>query len=321
MRIIFMGSPQFAVPSLELLHASTHEILAVVTQPDRPSGRKLQMQPPPVKVAAERLNIPVLQPVSTRSQDFFEETKLLQPELLAVVAYGEILRPNLLDLPVHGAVNLHASLLPKYRGAAPVARAILEGEAVTGATTILMNEIMDGGPILLQQECRIGPLETAEALATKISWIGATLLRQTIDLLEANELVPHSQDLTQVSYAPKLRKEDGRVDWNHSANRLSRQVRAFNPWPGTFSFLRGMMVKFWLANPKESTTLQPPGTVVDVGKESMSIACGGETVLEILELQPENRPRFSVADFVHGHSIRAGDRFETLNESDNIQLN
>jgi len=318
MRIVFMGSPQFAVPSLEALHASHHEIIAVVTQPDRPGGRRLQTQAPLVKVAAHRLNLPVLQPSTTKSSSFYEEIRALDPELLVVVAYGEILRTNLLALPPRGAVNLHASLLPKYRGAAPIAWAILEGEEKTGATTMFMNEAMDAGPILLQEEYEILPEDTAETLGNKIAVRGAGLLKRTIALLEKNEITPTVQDSTRISYAPKLRKEDGRVDWNQSAFRLARQVRAFHPWPGTFSRIHGKMVKLWLAHAGDRISDQPPGTIVEMDKHSLSVVCGEQTALSILELQPENRPRFPVADFIHGYSIRPGDRFESLDENDKI---
>jgi len=309
MRIVFMGSPQFAVPALEAIHASQHEIVAVVTQPDRPSGRKLQTHPPPVKVAAHRFNLPVLQPATTKSADFFEQLRTLQPELLVVVAYGEILRANLLGLPPHGAVNLHASLLPKFRGAAPIAWAILQGERITGATTMLMNEGMDAGPILLQDEIQIADSDTTETLGRKISERGALLLTRTLDSLQKKELVPITQDTSQVSYAPKLKKEDGRVDWNHAALQLSRQVRAFNPWPGTFSTIRGFSVKLWTAEKSNQTTILSPGEIIEITGRSFIVACGEQSALEIFELQPESRPRMPVADFIRGYQVKTGDRF------------
>ena len=309
MRIVFMGSPQFAVPSLEALHASDHEVVAVVTQPDRPSGRKLQTQPPQIKIVAHRLNIPVLQPETTKSPVFLEELGILQPELLVVVAYGEILRKNLLSLPSRGAVNLHASLLPKYRGAAPIAWAILEGETKTGATTMFMNEGMDAGPILLQEEIEIAGSDTTETLGRKISELGATLLKRTVDLLQNNEVVPVPQDTAEITYAPKLKKEDGRVNWNHPARRISLQIRAFNPWPGTFSTINGMNVKFWMAQPSSKTTDHQPGKIIYIDKDCISVACGSNSILEVFELQPESRPRMPVADFIHGYSVKPGEQF------------
>ncbi len=306
-----MGSPQFAVPSLETLYGSTHEVVAVVTQPDRPKGRNLLAQAPPVKIAAHRIGVPVLQPVTTKSDIFLEEMRAIHPDMLVVVAYGEILRTALLNLPPLGAVNLHASLLPKYRGAAPIPWAILQGEKHTGATTMLINEVMDGGDILLQETCPILPEDTSDTLAKKIANQGAPLLKRTVDLLQRKEIAPKPQDLTQVCYAPKLRKDDGKINWNHTSSWISRQIRAFDPWPGSFSYFRDLRVKFWLAHSTEGKTTEPPGTVVAVMKQSFQIACGEGTVLEVLEIQPENRPRFPAADFIHGYSIHPQDRFQS----------
>ncbi|MCI0413904.1 methionyl-tRNA formyltransferase, partial [bacterium] len=260
-------------------------------------------------IVAHRLGIPVLQPVTTKSDIFLEEMRSFHPDLLVVVAYGEILRPTLLNLPPYGAVNLHASLLPKYRGAAPIPWAILQGESHTGATTMLINEVMDGGDILLQQECPILPADTGDTLTKKLANLGAPLLRRTADLLQRNEITPKPQDLAQVTYAPKLRKEDGRIDWTKTASWISRQFRAFDAWPGSFSYFRDLRVKFWLAHATEGETTSLPGTVIAVQKHSFQIACGEGTILEVLEIQPENRPRFPAADFIHGYSIHPQDRF------------
>jgi methionyl-tRNA formyltransferase len=311
MRIIFMGSPEFAVLALEALNKSAHDIVCVVTQPDRPKGRKLALQPSAVKVAAHRLGIPVLQPETTKNEIFLQEIQSFRPDLLAVVAYGEILRRALLDLAPVGAVNLHASLLPKYRGAAPIPWAILKGESITGATTILLNEVMDGGPILLQEECAILPTDTSETLSTRIASLGAPLLKRTIDLLEKNQIEPKHQDLQQVTYAPKLRKEDGLIDWQKTSDWIARQLRAFHPWPASYSYLREMRIKFWLAHPVPAQTDERPGTVIHVAKDSFDIACGDGTVIEVLEVQPENRSRFAAADFIHGYSIQPKDRFSS----------
>jgi methionyl-tRNA formyltransferase len=320
MRIVFMGSPQFAVPALEALHQSSHEIAAVVTQPDRPKGRKLQTQPPPVKIAAQQFHIPILQPATTKSEAFFEELRSIRPGLLVVVAYGEILRSNLLSLPQFGAVNLHASLLPKFRGAAPIPWAILSGEDRTGATTMMMNEVMDAGPILLQQEFPITPFDTAETLSRKISQTGAQLLIQTIDSIAKNEITPRPQDPSQVSFAPKLQKENGRIDWNQNADRISRQIRAFDPWPGSFTFFRKTMVKLWSARQVEGRVSEIPGTIIEVTKDVLRVACGEQSLLEVLELQMENRRRSPASDFIHGYSVLPGDRFETSLENGNINF-
>jgi methionyl-tRNA formyltransferase len=307
-----MGSPEFAVPSLEALYNSVHQVIAVVTQPDRPKGRRLLMQPPPVKIAAHKLNLPVLQPSTTKSELFLQEVNSFRPDLLVVVAYGEILRPALLDLPPRGAVNLHASLLPKYRGAAPISWAILQGEIMTGVTTMQLNEVMDGGDVLLQQECPILPTDTTETLTKRLAHLGAPLLRQTVDFMEKNEVIPHAQDLKLVTYAPKLRKQDGLIDWSKSASWIARQIRAFDPWPGTFSFFRDLAVKLWLGHVAADRTTEEPGRVIELTKQSLRVACGEGTVLEILEIQPENRPRLTAADFIHGYNIHVQDCFSSV---------
>ncbi len=306
-----MGSPPFAVPSLEALHASSHEVAAVVTQPDRPGGRHLQLQASAVKVAAHRLGLPVLQPSTTKTQQFLDEIAMFRPDVLVVVAYGEILKRVLLDLPSQGAVNLHASLLPRYRGAAPVAWAILNGEMETGATTMRISEKMDAGPILLQERCAIHSSDTTGSLTGKISTLGAPLLKETIDLLAENRITPRIQDEAQISFAPKLKKEDGWVKWNKPADWISRQIRAFDPWPGTFSNLKDMHVKFWLSRPVVMKTADLPGTIFQVQKSGILIACGDGTVLEVLELQPQNKSRLTAIDFANGYRIKPGQRFES----------
>lgn len=309
MRIIFIGSPHFAVPSLEAIHASDHEVVAVVTQPDRPVGRSLKVHSLPVKVSAQAMNIPVLQPPTTRSQDFIDQISAFGPDILVVVAYGEILRRNVLELTPAGAVNLHASLLPKYRGAAPIPWAILNGETETGCTTMQMSLEMDAGPLYLQEKCIIHPTDTTEMLSRKLSELGAPLLTLTLDLIEKNAMAPIPQDISAITYAPKLKKEDGRVDWNHPATWISRQVRAFDPWPGTFSRIANTDLKFWLAQPVQDATVEKPGTVLNVLKHAILVACGERTVLQLMEVQPESRPRMTAHEFAIGYRIKAGDSF------------
>jgi methionyl-tRNA formyltransferase len=309
MRIVFMGSPAFAVPSLRAVHASGHEITAVVTQPDRPSGRKLKIHPPAVKVTALELGLRVLQPETTRNPDFAAELAALRPDLLIVVAYGEILRKNLLDLAPRGAINLHASLLPKYRGAAPVAWAILSGETETGATTMLISERMDAGGILLQSRCPVDLEDTTETLSARISDLGAPLLNKTIDLWQANGIIPQQQDETVVTYAPKLKKQDGLIDWSKPADYISRQIRAFRPWPGSYSHLNGVLVKLQRAHSAGEVIAMEPGFIFRLTEDSILIACGGNTVLQVWELQPQNRHVLPAADFIHGYRCAAGQRF------------
>jgi methionyl-tRNA formyltransferase len=309
MRIVFLGSPEFAVPSLEALHASSHKVLAVVTQPDRPSGRKLQPKPPAVKLAAEKFGLQVLQPVTTKTPEFLQQIAGLKPDALVVVAYGEILRRNLLELAPAGAINLHASLLPKYRGAAPIPWAILHGDAESGATTIQMNEGMDAGPILLQANCPIDPSDTSETLSQKIATLGAPLLTKTLDLWERNELKPVPQDLTRITYAPKLKKEDGWVDWNKPADWIARQIRAFDPWPGTFSSVRNKIIKFWSAHPDEKRVPEPPGAIVAIHRDGLEVACGEGSVLKLVSVQVENRPRTTGYDLANGYQLQRGELF------------
>lgn len=309
MRVIFMGSPQFAVPSLEAIHSSNHEVVAVVTQPDRPVGRSLKVQPPPVKVSAHSLDIPVLQPSTTKSPEFIDQISAFGPDILVVVAYGEILRKNVLELPPAGAVNLHASLLPKYRGAAPIPSAILNGETETGCTTMQMTLEMDAGPLYLQEKCVIHPTDTTQTLSRKLSEIGAPLITLTLDLIEKNAMVPVVQDVTAVTYAPKLKKENGRVDWNRSANWIARQIRAFDPWPGTFSTISNTELKLWLAQSVEGEAQVKPGRVLNVLKHALLVACGEGTILQLLEVQPQSRPRMTAHEFAIGYRIKAGDSF------------
>jgi methionyl-tRNA formyltransferase len=315
MRIIFMGSPSFAVPSLEAIHHSSHDILAVVTQPDRPVGRKLKLQAPPVKVAAEALSIPVHQPSTTKSQEFVDQMSALKPEILVVVAYGEIVRRNVLELAPHGAVNLHASLLPKYRGAAPIPWAILNGETETGLSTMKMDLAMDAGPIYLQQTCEILPSDTTASLSERLSTLGAPLLLKTLGLIEENLIVPSEQDISAVTYAPKLKKEDGKVDWNKPAAWIARQIRAFFPWPSTFAWFENTTFKLLNAEPElEGADLRPartvmPGEVINISKSGILVAAGEQSVLRLMEVQPENRQRMTAHDFAIGHRITTGTVF------------
>ncbi|MCI0442001.1 methionyl-tRNA formyltransferase [bacterium] len=309
MRVLFMGSPQFAVPSLDAVHSSAHDVVAVVTQPDRPVGRSLKVHPPPVKVSAQALGIPVLQPPTTKSPEFIDQISAFGPDILVVVAYGEILRKNVLELPPAGAVNLHASLLPKYRGAAPIPWAIINGETETGCTTMQMTLEMDAGPLYLQEKCVIHPSDTTETLSRKLSELGAPLLTLTLDLIEKNAMVPVTQDLSAITFAPKLKKENGRVDWNRPADWISRQIRAFDPWPGTFSRIADTELKLWLAQPVEGSAAEKPGTIINVLKHAIFVACGEGTILQLLEVQPESRPRMTAHEFAIGYRIKTGDSF------------
>lgn len=236
MRIVFMGTPEFAVPSLEALLRSDDHVVGVVSQPDRPKGRGQQLVAPPVKLVAERAGIPVLQPLKIRTPEFLQALTSWQPDLIAVAAYGRILHTPILTLPPKGCVNVHGSLLPKYRGAAPIQWAVINGETETGITTMLMDEGMDTGPMLLQERLGIMKDDTAGTLAPRLAELGGRLLVETIAQLKAGTLMPKKQDDGQATMAPLLKKEDGLIDWTMSAASLANRVRGLSPWPGAYTF-------------------------------------------------------------------------------------
>ena len=307
MKIVFAGSPQFAVPTLEKLVTAGHEVCAVITQPDRPAGREQQVQPPPVKRAAMRLGLAVHQPAKIKS-----EQARARPEAVVVAGYGQILPPWLLELPRYGCINLHASLLPAYRGAAPIQWAIANGETRTGVTTMLMDPGMDTGPILLRWETDIGAEETALALADRMSVAGAELMLETLRDLEAGKLTPQPQDNARASRAPLLKKEDGRIDWNWTATQIFNRIRGFYPWPGAYTGFRGKKLQIWWAKPELASPDAPalePGQL-SVQKDELRSVCRGGSLLRLLEVQLEGRRRMSATDFVHGAQPRDGERLE-----------
>jgi methionyl-tRNA formyltransferase len=308
MRIVFLGSGAFAIPSLEALVASGHDVAAVVTQPDREKGRGRGLAPPPLKPIALRLGLPVLQPPRIRDAAAVEQLALLRPDLLVVVAYGQILPRLVIDIPPSRTVNLHASLLPRYRGAAPIQWAIARGEQATGVTTILIDEGLDTGPILLSQASPIDPDETAGELERRLALLGAPLLVDTVEGLAGGRLTPRAQEHAQATTAPLLRKADGRLDWRQPASVLARLVRAFNPWPGAQARLGSRSIRILRARPGKAAN-GAPGEVLSMGGEGLVVACGEGTCLEILEVQPENRRPMSAADFVRGARMEAGSGF------------
>lgn len=306
--IVFMGTPAFAVPSLERLAASRHRIAGVVCQPDRPAGRGQRKQAPPVKEAALRLGLPVAQPERIRGEEFLSTLREWKPDLIAVAAYGRILPPAVLQLPRLGCINVHASLLPRYRGAAPIPWAILHGEPETGVTIMQMNEGLDEGDILLQRATPIGPEETAGELGARLAVLGAELLLEAVEGLAAGGLRGTPQDHAAATFAPMIRKEDARIDWSRSAVDLARAVRAFHPWPVAFTFLGGRRVRIHRARPV-AADLSPaePGEIVEAGD---TVVVGtGKGGLQILELQFEGRRRIRAAEAVRGGLVRVGDRF------------
>ncbi|WP_224961411.1 methionyl-tRNA formyltransferase [Geomonas subterranea] len=303
LRIIFMGTPEFACPTLRTLIERGENVVAVVTQPDRPKGRGQQTLPPPVKVVAQEHGIPVLQPVKVRLPESMEEIRALQPDLIVVVAFGQILPKALLEIPKHGCINVHASLLPRYRGAAPLNWCIINGEAETGVTTMMMDVGLDTGDMLLKSATPIDPDEDTQSLHDRMSQLGAELLAQTLDRLVAGELTPEKQDDSLTCYAPMMKKEDGLIDWTRSAQDIKNQVRGMTPWPGAFSFLDDKLLKVYKVQTAAGTG--NPGEVVAAGRDGIEVACGEGSLL-IRELQLEGKKRMAAGDFLAGYKVPAG---------------
>ena len=309
--MVFMGTAELACASLQALAAAPQfQLLAAVTQPDRPKGRALKLQPSPVKADALRLGLPVLQPERARDPAFVQELRRLNPGLIVVVAYGQLLPPAILTLPPLGCFNLHASLLPKYRGAAPIQWAILNGEADTGVTILRMAEKLDTGGILAQRATAIAPEDTAATLHERLARLGAELLAGTLDNVVNNNIIARPQIEAEASYARKITKEDGRLDWSQPARSLWNRVRAFTPWPGAFTCWPGVAkprtIKIWRASVEEAP-VGAPGTVLQADKSGILVACGGGA-LRIHELQLEGARRLPAAHFLAGHPMRPGDR-------------
>lgn len=303
MRIIFMGTPEFACPTLRTLIERGENVVAVVTQPDRPKGRGQQTLPPPVKVVAEGHGIPVLQPVKVRLPESIEQIRALEPDLIVVIAFGQILPKALLDIPKHGCINVHASLLPRYRGAAPLNWCIINGECETGVTTMMMDVGLDTGDMLLKSATPIDPDEDTQSLHDRMSLLGAELLARTLDRLKAGELVPEKQDDSLTCYAAMMKKEDGLIDWTRSAQQIKNQVRGMTPWPGAFSFLDDKLLKVYKVQTASGSGT--PGTVVAAGRDGIEVACGEGSLL-IRELQLEGKKRMAAGDFLAGYKVQPG---------------
>ncbi|MCC6272701.1 MAG: methionyl-tRNA formyltransferase [Deltaproteobacteria bacterium] len=308
-RIVFMGSPEIAVPSLKALHAAGHEIAAVVTQPDRPKGRGQVLTAPAVKAAAEALGLPVRQPEKIRTPEFAEELRELRPELIAVVAYGKILPPEVLKIPEICCVNLHFSLLPKYRGAACVAYALRNGDAESGVTTIVMEAGLDTGPILMQWSELIRPDDTAGSLSERLAVLGAEQLVRTVEALERGTVHPTPQAEAEASYAPLLKKEEGRIDWNRPAAEIFNRYRGLSPWPGVYGFLEGKRVIFTELRPVAGAAAGPPGALRRGPLGELWVDCGAGS-LEISRLKPEGKSVLSAEDFMRGLQGKTPLRFE-----------
>ncbi len=306
MNVAFMGTSTFAVPSFERLLASRHAVVAVVTQPDRPQGRGRRIAASPVKQAAAARRLRILQPRRASDPQLLAELKSLAPEVIVVAAYGQLLRPTLLAIPPLGCVNVHASLLPKYRGAAPINWALICGEPVTGVTIMLIDETLDTGPILLQSELAIDPSDDAGTLQERLAACGAETLLHALDGMESGSLRPMPQDHAQATYAPKLRKEEGIIVWSRSANALAHLIRGVTPWPGAVTTHQGKPLRVWRAIPMAMSGTGTPGRVATIDKLGIWVETGDGSLL-LVEVQPANGRRMAAAAYARGHALRPAD--------------
>ena len=314
MRIIFMGTPEFAVPVLESLINSRHEVVAVVTQPDRPKGRGKNMQFSPVKECALAHNIPVMQPVNVSVPEVIDELRAYEPELIVVVAFGQFVTKKIREMPKYGCINVHASLLPKYRGAGPIQWAVINGEKESGVTTMYMCREIDKGDMLLKDTVMLDPKETGDSLHDKLSMMGGPLLLKTIDQLEDGSAVRIPQCEEESTYAPKLEKTMGNIDWTMDADRIERLVRGLNSWPGTFTKIHGKTVKIWDCDVvcqealTESQAAAEPGTVI-ISEKDQLIVKAGNGALSLRMLQPEGKKNMTVDAYLRGYPIAQGELF------------
>ncbi len=317
MKIIFAGTPSFAASALEVLLANNHEIVAVLTQPDRPAGRGMQLMPSPVKQVALRHGLSVLQPLTLKSAEVQQQLAAFKSDVMVVAAYGLLLPLPVLLTPRLGCLNIHASLLPRWRGAAPIQRAILAGDTETGITIMQMDEGLDTGAMLLKKTCPITLMDTAQTLHDKLAKLGAEAIIEVLDNLNQRNLHAEVQDASQATYAAKIVKAEALLDWTQTASQLQRAVRAYNPVPGAFTTLRGTTIKIWQASTTENSAAKTsevaekqsePGSVLAVNKHSIQIVCGQGT-LQLEVLQRPNGKSLPATQFVQGFMVKAGDRF------------
>ncbi|MDH3359992.1 MAG: methionyl-tRNA formyltransferase [Desulfobulbaceae bacterium] len=306
-RIIYMGTPQFAVPTLESLIAHNENVVAVVTQPDRPKGRGRKLAPPPVKEVALAAGLPVLQPKSIKTDEFLAEIAAYKPDLIVVVAFGRLLPGALIDLPEHGTINIHASLLPKYRGAAPIQWSIINNEAETGVTIMQMDEGLDTGDILLPGAIPIEADDTAESLSDKLSTLGGNLIIEAIEKLKNNNLPATRQNETEATLAPLLCKQEGIIDWQKSATAISGLIRGLDPWPSASTIFEGEPIKLFKPSVLPGEETDPPGTILRADKNGLLIATGQDFLL-VKEVQLACCKRMPVMAFLSGHPVKPGQR-------------
>lgn len=308
LKLVFCGTPAFAVPTLEKLLEAGFPVSLIVTQPDRPRGRGMELAPSPVKQRARQFGLPVTQPEKIKDNDEFRNRLAgIRPDAIIVVGYGRIIPQWMIDLPRFGNINLHASLLPKYRGAAPIQWAIARGETVTGVTTMRIDAGLDTGDILLQKEVPIAPEDTAETLAPRLAAIGADLMIETLRGLVAGSIAPRGQDDSQATLAPTLKKDDGRIDFYRGAEETWDRLRGFQPWPGAFTRFRGKNLNVWEARLAEAQVR--PGELV-VESNRLIVGCGQGSALELMVVQPEGKRRMSARDFIQGYKPRTRELLE-----------
>ncbi len=305
MKVVYMGTPDFAVAPLEALLQAGHQVTAVVTQPDKQKGRGKEVQMTPVKECALKHGIPVLQPVKIREKEAVEQLREYPADIFVIAAFGQLLSEEILNIPAYGCVNIHASLLPAYRGAAPIQWAVINGEKETGVTIMQMEKGLDTGDMLLKAVVPIDPKETGESLHDKLMEAGAKLIVKALPLIERGEVVPEKQDDAQSSYASRLSKDMGRIDWKQDAAALERLVRGLNSWPSAYTAFHGKTLKIWEADVAEGEAKEMPGTVEHVEKNYIDIACG-KGILRITSLQLEGKRRMPVKDFLPGYEIKPG---------------
>ncbi|MFD3445450.1 methionyl-tRNA formyltransferase [Microbacteriaceae bacterium 4G12] len=305
-KVVFMGTPDFSVPVLGQLIEDGYEVIGVVTQPDRPVGRKKVMTPPPVKVEAEKHGIPVLQPLRIREREEYEQVLALEPDLIVTAAFGQILPNEILEAPKYGCINVHASLLPELRGGAPIHYSIIQGKEKTGITIMYMVEKLDAGDILTQVEVPITERDTVGSLHDKLSAAGAELLSKTIPLLIEGKLTPISQDDEQATFAYNIKREQEKIDWKKSGEEIYNHIRGLHPWPVAYTTLNGQVMKVWWSEKVPVHTKHEPGTIIGIEENGPIVATGNETAIQITDLQPAGKKRMTGVQFLRGAQLEAG---------------
>jgi methionyl-tRNA formyltransferase len=309
LRVVFFGTPSFAVPTLDALRSSRHSVIAVVTQPDRPRGRGQRMTASAVKETAVDAGVPVLQPAAVKTREFAAELGGLGADIAVVAAYGQILTEQLLAIPRHGMINVHASLLPRYRGAAPIHRAIIAGEASTGVTIMRMVRALDAGPMIAAERVDIGDDDTSVTVEDRLAHLGAGLLVRVLDDIAAGRAHETPQDDSTATYAPRLSKDDGRVDWGRPARDLHNLIRGLHPWPHAVTFAEGARIILHRSHPTDRASTETPGTILEASGDRLTIATGDGT-LDLLEIQAEGKRPMRTREFLAGHPLAPGTRLQ-----------